>query len=219
VTITVYALQSVLGTTDCQFVANPSRRGRWLPDEASLSLWQRLSVRAGELEIDWATGAEQSCEPPLDLGPITINRLSPSNAVVRRFGVLDGYRRLMSVVVLLAALGNEAQTRGDPVGAARIRDKYLINRYARYPGDRWRLIPAAADTDGWEQLLTGGRACAELLAPAAQSVSHWYSIAPERAVSAATYRLERAIAGWTNVTEHYADRPFEQSNHQGPQQD
>jgi hypothetical protein len=203
-TPTVYALQSVLGTTDCQFVADPARRSRWLPDETSRSLWQRLSVRAAELEIDWVTGAEACLEPPLDLGPILLNRLSPANAAVRRFGLLDGYRRMMSVVVLLAALGGEAQSRGDSVGAARIRDKYLINRYAQRSGDRWRLIPSPTDADGWEQLMTGHGGPTELLLPAAESVAGWYSSAPEREVAAATYRLERAVAGWTSVEEHVA---------------
>ncbi|ETW24213.1 hypothetical protein [Mycobacterium gastri] len=205
-TATVYALQTVLGTTDCQLVADPVHRDPWVPDQASRLLWRRMLTRAAELEVDWASGEEFCSDPPLDLGPITMNRLSPFNAAVRRFGVLDGYRRLASAVVLLAVLSSEAQSRGDSLGAARIRGKYLINRYARHHGDRWRLLPPPVDANGWEDLLAGRGAPTQLLVPVTETVARWYSIAPEPAVSAATYRLERAVAGWTTVTEHATDR-------------
>ncbi|KAA1249435.1 hypothetical protein F0Q45_15205 [Mycobacterium simiae] len=207
-TPTVYALQTVLGTTDCQLVADPARRDPWLADQASRLLWQRLLERAAELDIDWASGAEDCPAPPLDLGPLIINRLSPFNAAVRRYGVLDGYRRMMSVVVLLAVLSSEAHQRGDAVGAARIREKYLINRYARYSGDWLRLVPALVDTNGWQALMTGRDGPTALMLPAAETVARWYSIAPEQEASSATYRLERAIAGWTSVQEHLTDRTF-----------
>jgi len=204
-TTTVYALQSVLGTTDCQFVGDSSRQVGWSPDNEACSLWQQWTSLAARIDIDWNTGTEHCPDPPSSLGQITIERLSPANAVVRRFGLLDGYRRMMTVVVLLAALGSGAETRGDLAGAARIREKYLINKFARHPAHRWRLAPAPPDAIGWDDLMTGRAESIPLRRPADESVSRWYSIAPEHDVSAATYRLERAIVGWTTVEEHLVE--------------
>lgn len=203
-TVAVFALQSVLGTTDCQFVTVADRREKWSSDDdATRALWQRFAECAAMLDIDWATGAETCSAPALDLGAIVINRQSPPNAAVRRFGLLDGYRRLMSAIVMLAALSREAESRGDAPGAARIRDKYLVNRFARYPRDRWRLIPAAVDLNGWDELMSGAET--ELSRTAGQYVTDWYAAAPERDVETATYRLERAIVGWASVVEHTVD--------------
>lgn len=50
---------------------------------------------------------------------------------------------------------------------------------------------------------------AEVSLPAADTVARWYSIAPEPEVAAATYRLERTVAGWATVTEQVSDRTFD----------
>lgn len=148
-----YPIQSIFGTTDCQFIADPSHPGLAFDESVFTAFWNRVERQCATLRIDTTTGAETSTRKPTSLGVITINRRSPANAHVRKFGIIDGYQRLMTLQLLLTATRDEARTHGDTSSTYRLFHKYLVNQFAFNETEQPRLVPPTSDQKDWAALL------------------------------------------------------------------
>ncbi|GAA1108689.1 DUF262 domain-containing protein [Nocardiopsis metallicus] len=132
-------------------------------------LYQRpYSWGRDELERLWSDLTEQveRDEDPLTsrsaghfLGSVVLAPGSSSASTLTRWLVIDGQQRLTSLSIALAAIRDrlrevEELEEGDPSGADRINDVYLVNKYNKGP-DKYRLAPTQADRSSFAAIVNG----------------------------------------------------------------
>jgi len=81
---------------------------------------------------------------PTDVAPTGVNK----------YAVIDGQQRLTTIYLMLLALRDVAARLGFASLADQLADNHLLNKYAKQPTDRHRLIPNQTDRQSLAQLLT-----------------------------------------------------------------
>ncbi len=93
------------------------------------------------------------------LGSVVLAPGSSSASTLTRWLVIDGQQRLTSLSIALAAIRDrlrevEVLDEGDPSGADRIDDVYLLNKYNKGP-DKYRIAPTQADRSAFAAVVNG----------------------------------------------------------------
>ncbi|MFJ6022592.1 DUF262 domain-containing protein [Nocardiopsis alba] len=93
------------------------------------------------------------------MGSVVLAPGSSSASTLTRWLVIDGQQRLTSLSIALAAIRDrlrvvEELEEGDPSGADRIDDVYLVNKYNK-GADRYRLAPTQADRASFSAIVKG----------------------------------------------------------------
>lgn len=93
------------------------------------------------------------------LGSVVLAPGSSSASTLTRWLVIDGQQRLTSLSIALAAIRDrlrdvEELEEGDPSGADRINDVYLVNKYNK-GADKYRLAPTQADRAAFRAIVNG----------------------------------------------------------------
>ncbi|WP_433700832.1 DUF262 domain-containing protein [Nocardiopsis sp. CA-288880] len=125
----------------------------WGRDELE-RLWDDLTE-----QVDRDGEARSSRSAGHFLGSVVLAPGSSSASTLTRWLVIDGQQRLTSLSIALAAIRDrlrevEELEEGDPSGADRINDVYLVNKYNKGT-DKYRLAPTQADRASFGAIVNG----------------------------------------------------------------
>lgn len=126
---------SMLQGTKVYSVPIYQRRYSWVIEEWRM-LWDDIQIKATEL-------SQNGTVRPHFLGNIVVQEAEDNESTVRKYLVIDGQQRLITIITLLAAI-RDAKQKNDPKwDPASYNNKYLQNPYDDHDPDR--LVPTEFD--------------------------------------------------------------------------
>jgi len=88
------------------------------------------------------------------LGPIVrIEHLARSTDIIRKFSLIDGQQRIITLMILLACIRNVFKNNDDAI-VKKIESEYLLN-YKEKEENKFKLVPSESDKKNFKNIILG----------------------------------------------------------------